>query len=233
MGGVQQRLRRCTTKTCEAQRSSDRIAILGCLSKAYESAIVNLSASLPLPSTWYQTHHWRIHYDDQLQKHRQFKDEYIYAFTWEDAKVDTRLLKIHEDDVILAITSAGDNILQYALERPKRIHAVDLKSVHEVRLGGLQLTFLPAQRKTTSSNSNSPHSPPYLNTTSGSSLAKAATPTFAISCLPNSHPTSPVSPSSTGYKSVPPPSPATASTSRAAAGTPSNLPAGSSLSSVY
>lgn len=97
------------------------------LSKAYESAIVNLSASLPLPSTWYQTHHWRIHYDDQLQKHRQFKDEYIYAFTWEDAKVDTRLLKIKEDDVILAITSAGDNILQYALEKPKRIHAVDLK----------------------------------------------------------------------------------------------------------
>lgn len=96
-------------------------------SKAYESAIVNLSASLPLPSTWYQAHHWRIHYDDQLEKHRQFKEEYIYAFTWEDAKLDTRLLKINEDDVILAITSAGDNILQYAQERPKRMHAVDLK----------------------------------------------------------------------------------------------------------
>lgn len=96
-------------------------------SKAYESAIINLSASLPLPSAWYQSHHWRIYYDDTLSKHRQFKDEYIYAFTWEDAKVDTRLLRINEDDVILAITSAGDNILQYALEKPKRIHAVDLK----------------------------------------------------------------------------------------------------------
>ena len=30
------------------------------------------------------------------------------------------------DDVILAITSAGDNILSFALERPRRIHAVDL-----------------------------------------------------------------------------------------------------------
>ena len=28
-------------------------------SKAYESAIVNLSASLPLPASWYQNHHWR------------------------------------------------------------------------------------------------------------------------------------------------------------------------------
>ncbi|KAG9743367.1 hypothetical protein KCU71_g4284, partial [Aureobasidium melanogenum] len=95
-------------------------------SKAYESAIVNLSASLPLPAAWYQQHHWRIYYDEQLQKHRQFGDEYIYAFTWEDARVDARLLKITSEDVILAITSAGDNILAYALEQPKRIHAVDL-----------------------------------------------------------------------------------------------------------
>lgn len=95
-------------------------------SKAYESAIVNLSASLPLPAAWYQQHHWRIYYDEQLQKHKQFGDEYIYAFTWEDARVDARLLKITSEDVILAITSAGDNILAYALEQPKRIHAVDL-----------------------------------------------------------------------------------------------------------
>ena len=95
-------------------------------SKAYESAIVNLSSSLPLPAAWYQAHHWRIFYDHTDQKHRQFNDEYIYTFTWEDARVDSRLLKLTEDDVVLAITSAGDNILSYALDRPKRIHAVDL-----------------------------------------------------------------------------------------------------------
>ncbi|KAL1311295.1 hypothetical protein AAFC00_001478 [Neodothiora populina] len=95
-------------------------------SKAYDTAIVNLAASLPLPAAWYQQHHWRIYYDEKLQKHAQFGDEYIYAFTWEDARVDARLLKITSEDVILAITSAGDNILSYALERPKRIHAVDL-----------------------------------------------------------------------------------------------------------
>ncbi|KAH7139259.1 hypothetical protein B0J11DRAFT_39281 [Dendryphion nanum] len=95
-------------------------------SKAYESAIVNLQSSLPLPATWYQNHHWRIHYDETLQKHRRFNNSYIYAFTWEDDRADARLLKVQPDDVILAITSAGDNILAFALDSPRRIHAVDL-----------------------------------------------------------------------------------------------------------
>jgi betaine lipid synthase len=56
-----------------------------------------------------------------------FNSKYIYAFTWEDSRVDARLLRVQPDDVILAITSAGDNILSFALEKPRRIHAVDLK----------------------------------------------------------------------------------------------------------
>ncbi|KAI9726206.1 MAG: hypothetical protein M1828_001879 [Chrysothrix sp. TS-e1954] len=95
-------------------------------SKEYDSAVVNLAASLPLPASWYQAHHWRLYYNEQLQRHRQFGSEYMYAFTWEDVSIDARVLKIREDDVVLAITSAGDNILAYALEGPKRIHAVDM-----------------------------------------------------------------------------------------------------------
>ena len=95
-------------------------------SKAYESAVINLSSNLPLPSTFYQNHHWRIFYDDLLKKHSQFHDEYIYAFNWEDPRVDQRLLNIGTDDVVLAITSAGDNVLDYLLESPRRVHAVDL-----------------------------------------------------------------------------------------------------------
>lgn len=68
------------TKAVKAAQQSSAIEIR---SKAYESAVINLAASLPLPASWYQTHHWRIYYDDQLQKHKQFNDEYIYAFTWE------------------------------------------------------------------------------------------------------------------------------------------------------
>lgn len=96
-------------------------------SKAYQSAIINLNANLPLPSTFYQNHQRRIHYNDQLKKHTQFNNEYLYAFTWEDPRADRRLLKIGDDDVILALTSAGDNLLEYLVAAsPKRIHAVDL-----------------------------------------------------------------------------------------------------------
>ncbi|KAJ9152005.1 3-amino-3-carboxypropyl transferase [Pleurostoma richardsiae] len=95
-------------------------------SKAFDAAVLNLSSNLPLPSFFYQNHHWRIYYDDQLKKHTQFNDEYIYAFTWEDSRVDARILNLKSDDVVLAITSAGDNILSYATQSPARIHAVDL-----------------------------------------------------------------------------------------------------------
>jgi betaine lipid synthase len=90
------------------------------------AGILNPSLSLPLPSAFYQNHSSRLHYDEHHQQHTQFQNEYIYAFTWEDPKVDKDLLKINSDDSILAITSAGDNILSYALCKPRRIHAVDL-----------------------------------------------------------------------------------------------------------
>ena len=95
-------------------------------SKAFVTAISNISANLPLPAFFYQNHHWRIYYDDQLQKHRQFNDEYIYAFTWEDTRVDARLLNLGSEDKVIAITSAGDNILSYLTQGPARVHAVDL-----------------------------------------------------------------------------------------------------------
>ncbi|PYI34906.1 sialidase [Aspergillus indologenus CBS 114.80] len=95
-------------------------------SKAYESAVINLGSNLPLPSSFYQNHHYRIFYDDLLPKHTQFGNEYIYAFNWEDPRVDHKLLNIQRDDVILAITSAGDNILDYLQKSPRRVHAVDL-----------------------------------------------------------------------------------------------------------
>ncbi|CBX91144.1 hypothetical protein IAQ61_002607 [Plenodomus lingam] len=95
-------------------------------SKAYESAIVNLQSSLPLPATWYQNHHWRIHYDSSLPKHTRFNNSYIYAFTWEDDVADMRILKPTASDVVLAIGSAGDNILAFCLENCRRVHAVDL-----------------------------------------------------------------------------------------------------------
>ncbi|KYG40892.1 hypothetical protein M433DRAFT_77038 [Acidomyces richmondensis BFW] len=107
-------------------RNRRRSSSSECRSKMYDTAVVNLASSLPLPAAYYQNNKTRIYYDESLPQHRQFGDEYIYAFTWEDDRADARLLKITHDDVILALTSAGDNILSYAISRPKRIHAVDL-----------------------------------------------------------------------------------------------------------
>jgi betaine lipid synthase len=114
-------------------------------SKAFDAAVGNLSANVPLPSFFYQNHHWRIYYDDQLEKHTQFNDEYIYAFTWEDSRVDAELLKLGPDDVVLAITSAGDNILSYAMQSPARIHAIDLNPSqnHLLELKVASFTALP------------------------------------------------------------------------------------------
>ncbi|KAK3341288.1 hypothetical protein B0T25DRAFT_336901 [Lasiosphaeria hispida] len=114
-------------------------------SKAFDAAVQNLSANLPLPSFFYQNHHWRIYYDDRLGKHTQFSNEYIYAFTWEDSRVDERLLQLGPDDVVLAITSAGDNILSYASQGPARIHAIDLNPTqnHLLELKIASFTALP------------------------------------------------------------------------------------------
>lgn len=113
-------------KRSEAEDAAARETRLQLRSKGFEAAILNLATNVPLPSFFYQSQRWRLYYDESLQKHRQFGNDYIYAFTWEDPAEDQRLLNIGKDDVVFAITSAGDNILSYALHRPRSIHAVDL-----------------------------------------------------------------------------------------------------------
>ncbi|MDD5248689.1 MAG: BtaA family protein [Rhodocyclaceae bacterium] len=49
----------------------------------------------------------------------------VYNTCWEDPAVDRKALELGADDTLLVITSAGCNVLDYALLGPKRIHAVD------------------------------------------------------------------------------------------------------------
>lgn len=112
-------------------------------SKSYESALVNLTSNLPLPSTFYQLHPWRTTFPDLHPKHTQFAQDYIYAFNWvsfrsdsyctdtnrnqEDPLVDCDILDLKSSDVLVTITSAGDNILDYLSNSPvRRVHAIDL-----------------------------------------------------------------------------------------------------------
>ncbi|KAI5964573.1 uncharacterized protein KGF55_001642 [Candida pseudojiufengensis] len=98
------------------------------ISKGHEAALANLQKNLPFPSIYYQKEVWRVYYDELNPLYEQFKNQYIYAFTWEDPREDHNILNFSSNDTVLAITSAGDNILSYATlpDPPKRIHAVDL-----------------------------------------------------------------------------------------------------------
>lgn len=49
----------------------------------------------------------------------------VYNTCWEDPAVDRRALSLGPDDNVLVIASAGCNALDYALDNPRRIHAVD------------------------------------------------------------------------------------------------------------
>jgi S-adenosylmethionine-diacylglycerol 3-amino-3-carboxypropyl transferase len=49
----------------------------------------------------------------------------VYNTCWEDPAVDRQALSLGPDDTLLVISSAGCNTLDYVLQAPKRIHAVD------------------------------------------------------------------------------------------------------------
>jgi S-adenosylmethionine-diacylglycerol 3-amino-3-carboxypropyl transferase len=66
----------------------------------------------------------------------------VYNCCWEDPAVDRRALDLRGDDTMLVITSAGCNVLDYALAGPARIHAVDANprqtALLELKLAGIR-----------------------------------------------------------------------------------------------
>lgn len=98
------------------------------VSKGHEAALSNLRKNLPFPSIYYQRQPWRVYFNEINPQYHQFRNQFIYAFTWEDPREDHKILNFSSKDTVLAITSAGDNILAYAClpDPPAKIHAVDL-----------------------------------------------------------------------------------------------------------
>lgn len=66
----------------------------------------------------------------------------VYNTCWEDPAVDRRALELRPDDTMLVITSAGCNVLDYALLGPRRIYAVDANprqnALLELKLVGIR-----------------------------------------------------------------------------------------------
>jgi betaine lipid synthase len=71
-----------------------------------------------------QGYRWRRHFDPALIDRF---STYIYAFAWEDPRVDLEFLDLKKQDKMFVITSGGCNVLEYAIQvGPQRIHSVDL-----------------------------------------------------------------------------------------------------------
>ncbi|WP_295403227.1 BtaA family protein [uncultured Thiocystis sp.] len=66
----------------------------------------------------------------------------VYNTCWEDPAVDRMALNLTPDDTLLVITSAGCNVLDYALTGPRRIHAVDANprqnALLELKIAGIR-----------------------------------------------------------------------------------------------
>lgn len=73
-------------------------------------------------------------------------DAFVYNQIWEDPRVDLQALKLDENSRVLTISSGGCNALNYLLENPQNVTAVDLNR-HHIFLLNLKiaaLKFLPA-----------------------------------------------------------------------------------------
>lgn len=66
----------------------------------------------------------------------------VYNTCWEDPRVDRRALNIGPSDHVLVITSAGCNALEYLLDHPASVHAIDANprqnALLELKVAGIR-----------------------------------------------------------------------------------------------
>ncbi|MCP4190554.1 MAG: BtaA family protein [Planctomycetaceae bacterium] len=66
----------------------------------------------------------------------------VYNTCWEDPRLDRVALDLGPDDRVVVITSAGCNALDYALESPRHVHAVDMNprqnALLELKMAGIR-----------------------------------------------------------------------------------------------
>ncbi|MBI1291023.1 DUF3419 family protein [bacterium] len=66
----------------------------------------------------------------------------VYNTCWEDPRLDRVALELGPEDTVMVITSAGCNALDYALDAPKHVYAVDMNprqnALLELKIAGIK-----------------------------------------------------------------------------------------------
>jgi S-adenosylmethionine-diacylglycerol 3-amino-3-carboxypropyl transferase len=79
---------------------------------------------------------------DQIVFDAIYSRNLVYNACWEDPAIDRQALALGPDDTLLAISSAGCNVLDYALLNPKQIFAVDANprqiALLELKIAGIR-----------------------------------------------------------------------------------------------
>ncbi|MDJ0729539.1 MAG: BtaA family protein [Crocosphaera sp.] len=72
----------------------------------------------------------------------------VYVTCWEDPRLDRLAMKLTENDTVLVLTSAGCNALDYALDAPKHIYAIDVNprqnALLELKIAGIKELDYPS-----------------------------------------------------------------------------------------
>lgn len=70
------------------------------------------------------------------------RNNLVYNTCWEDPRLDRQALELGPTDNVVVITSAGCNALDYVLEEPNHVHAVDMNprqnALLELKLAGIR-----------------------------------------------------------------------------------------------
>ncbi|NES24313.1 MAG: BtaA family protein [Symploca sp. SIO3E6] len=70
------------------------------------------------------------------------RNNLVYVTCWEDPRLDRIAMKLTKDDTVLVLTSGGCNALDYALDQPQHIYAVDVNprqnALLELKIAGIR-----------------------------------------------------------------------------------------------
>ncbi|CAF0963342.1 unnamed protein product [Didymodactylos carnosus] len=69
---------------------------------------------------------WLFNLIFEFVRSKVYSQKIVFNCVWEDPLLDIEALEISEKDNIMAITSAGCNILTYVLQKPNHIYAIDI-----------------------------------------------------------------------------------------------------------